>query len=1051
MKLEDLSPELRQAGEVLAKAWQERPLHDQERFERTLSEDEGDADAVVADAVTRAERIAAVSGAVAPAALIPNDTPAQRAAMILDALTPSFDRLWKQDAWSWMLKSERRASVLRSLSAEQRKQSLVSAAAVSTDAAGVGLRDLLSGKAIDEDLPVQMRALAYQWASAAEPALAATVESLRREVARSSAVQNFEYLLVKGFFGREKEMELLRAFTERPETEDRVPVLPVSGVGGSGKSTLLAQVLLPMIQAAFDGDAAPMIVSLDFDRRSLLVGGELELSFELSRQLGLYYPQIDAELAAIRADVSRERVQRGELSRYQHDGSQESSSRQGEEFDYRAGLLLHNTAVRSRPLVLVLDTFEEWQRDHYESGWPQSGVQRVYQWLFTLAFTWQLKLRVILSGRSPPPEERGFAVEAKPIKLDELKRGESVAMLAALGIPTQARASLARMAGGMPLSLKLAARYYLQLPEHLRQSFVRDANTQLAGLTGELRQGVLYRRFLEHIPNTEARKLAHPGLALRRVSAKLIREVLSEPCGLGSISQPQANELFELLAREVWLVEESGPWLVHRPELRTMMLQSLRDDPVEGPRVFAVHMAAFRWYGKIRQLGEASDLSVDTEWFYHRLMVEPLEYFDALIHEWPPAVLLDIAQSANDFPPAIRVRLLDRVGRRLTEHEAKLLPADRRVAWAEKQAEELVAIGAPERALRLWARMSDSRPARAWIAAAKFQAQSWDDERDLFEADYSGSSLRFAYLTSFILKRRQSHSVLCDRLDDLLDQRLSNQENWDSSLVEDTYFARMVSDRSGQAHRALLNIGWEKVRLLDVNPTGFLRSQKILSNPPLHVAGREFYRSLAYGFRPTPEFQEKIIYEIQRVVPTAYVTVNFFRALDSKMQAGVKSAQVLGVWADGFANAYRKDIDVATSHGRRLPVDGDLEHLIAVFRPDDPEWRIPLRTALSRRALGPWVEETVEALQQILGRWVPLDLRPGLLLAELHRNPRRAWMRTIEYVDRCGLLRDFIARIPQGVDYQLSDVVTAYLDWDARRRDAETDLRLIVGVQRKMY
>lgn len=93
MKLEDLSPELRQAGEVLAKAWQERPLHDQERFERTLSEDEGDADAVVADAVTRAERIAAVSGAVAPAALIPNDTPAQRAAMILDALTPSFDRL----------------------------------------------------------------------------------------------------------------------------------------------------------------------------------------------------------------------------------------------------------------------------------------------------------------------------------------------------------------------------------------------------------------------------------------------------------------------------------------------------------------------------------------------------------------------------------------------------------------------------------------------------------------------------------------------------------------------------------------------------------------------------------------------------------------------------------------------------------------------------------------------------------------------------------------------------------------------------------------------
>ena len=77
------------------------------------------------------------------------------------------------------------------------------------------------------------------------------------------------------------------------------------------------------------------------------------------------------------------------------------------------------------------------------------------------------------------------------------------------------------------------------------------------GLNAEMRQAVLYERFLGHIADERVRELAHPGLVLRRVTPELVRSVLAGPCGLGAIDERQARQLPERLAMRYGSV--SGP------------------------------------------------------------------------------------------------------------------------------------------------------------------------------------------------------------------------------------------------------------------------------------------------------------------------------------------------------------------------------------------------------------------------------------------------------------------------------------------------------------
>src|SRR5262249_15260965 len=145
------------------------------------------------------------------------------------------------------------------------------------------------------------------------------------------------------------------------------------------------------------------------------------------------------------------------------------------------------------------------------------------------------------------------------------------------GIPAEAATWLASRLGGNPLTLRMATQLF-------QQTAAQDKNGGLSGFAGPLAgqgdaaeiQRPLYVRILEHVHDPDVRRLAHPGLVLRKVTADIIRDVLAERCGVVISTPKRAEELFAELAREtslVSLVRVSGvDELRHRPDVRRVML-----------------------------------------------------------------------------------------------------------------------------------------------------------------------------------------------------------------------------------------------------------------------------------------------------------------------------------------------------------------------------------------------------------------------------------------------------------------------------------------------
>jgi len=1029
VKLEDFSPEVRKAGELLLEAWKQRSPHEMESFAQSLDGNSSGAGPMQADSIARAERIAAVSGSLNPASLLSADEPVSVGSVVLDQLASSFDRAWKSDAWSWTLKTERRAAVLSSLSPTQLTDVLEQAKAAPTDDAGDVLRRLLSDESdCDASVPLNPRLLAYEWAATVNSSLQPVVDTLRLETIRRTALKAFDNLLQNGFVGRKTELKKLCSFVEKFESGSDIPVLPISGIGGSGKSTLLAHLLRPLLKTSFDDPVAPMIVSMDFDRRCLLAGGELELSFELSRQLSMFYPQLTVPLARLREEVSRQRAQRGELKKDGYDSEQESLSRHGNEFDYDAAPHMRGAKLNQRLLVIALDTFEEWQRGQGQHRARDSTAARVLHWLSTVQREWGLRLKVIISGRAPLARVGGYAVAAGPINLKALRHVESVALLESLGVPPDAARPIAAFAGGMPLALKLAARYYLKLPQKRRDSFVNETSSELSGISVELRQGVLYRRFLDHIADPLARQVAHPGLALRRVSPLLIRDVLAHPCGLDKIEDHAAQELFNLLADEVWLVEEQGSDLVHRPELRSIMLRAMRTDPLQAPRVREVHAAAVQWYSSRKNPTEQER----AESLYHRLILtERPEEFDSAVAGINPSILKNVAQSAADLPDPIRVQLLDRVGGRITLADAALLPQERRLAWASQQADELVRSGEPQRALNLWKRFCKGYTPGPWFAAATFQAQRWEDDVTVARVEYGNEPLRYAYLMSSV-QPPHVQIALREHLDQKLMARMRRigSVSRDIALLEDCYFAAVLGSTSPIPPPSTdLVAKWIEGSQLDA--TRFLRLRVLLPQAVHARRGRVLRRLLASGFRPTSEFLEEILRRLDAQRLPGIATRSLWSDLAAALDNGLKSAQALGKWSDMFAECVGRDLEEAG------PGQGDA--LLDGFSSDDPEWRIPIRTALADCSNSrDRTQQLAYSLQSALGRWTPVDLRSTSLESECTRNPRAAWKRAVEYVDRCGALPQFMEALVDTGDERLKLVRDAYLQWHELRTRFDT-------------
>lgn len=657
---------------------------------------------------------------------------------------------------AWILRSGPRRERLALLSADRVRLDAVLARVRSKarDGAGKYLGQLLTTGQLppEPETSKQLRDLlqALDWSAEILPFEKEILE-LRRQLASRSMRESLSGLLRDGFFGRAKETARLARFLaansrrKRSETEKRLRVLTISGIGGAGKSTFVARAVTRLLA----DDSGPLAIAIDFDRFCFGPNSLLELSFELTRQLSVQIPSLFEPCQQLRREIRAQALDaRGDDSEFDSSGASSLGENLWRRCVERLGELMSAQGPARRRIALFLDTFELAQAVRvWGSPWSsgREASSKIGSWLGALAEWGGLNdLAVVISGRAAvePDSLLGRNIVAS-IELSELELGARIQLLRRLKTPPALANELARTLGGNPLMLRLGARLLARLDGEASATVLADLR-RAGTLAEEFIQGFLYERVLRHVTDPRARNLAHPGLALRLVTWRLIKEVLAQPCGLGPITDRDAQDLLAALGDEIWLVErrsgKSGATILeHRRDIRVLMLRMMpfdlgRTTAEAGPALGnsslegtwqEIHRRAAAYH----ELGQDPDLDPEVaaqEAAYHRLM--------RVEGDLVPADIALAGRNLGDdlaaLPLVKRIRVKVELGEVLTPTEIEAAPSEDWLIYSLREGRaRLFAQDDPEAALQLVEQRRPRHPNElpSWYLKALDAAVRWED------------------------------------------------------------------------------------------------------------------------------------------------------------------------------------------------------------------------------------------------------------------------------------------------------------------------------------
>ena len=634
----------------------------------------------------------------------------------------------------WRLRANERVGQLELLARrpDLLAKRLDEATPMPTDAVGLALQTIMRGKQgkpveAEDDETLEATFEAATWLRAVPAMQSPDPRAIRRELSRRRRLRRMRETSAR-FVGRQDVLDRLDRFADDaipkgPEIE----VLPLFGIGGIGKSALLARFLRDRTGASEPGASTPLMFHLDFDRAGATAFGPVEWTFELNRQLAFLLPSVAAEL-----DLQRKQAQKAYNARDRSAGGFSSASEAAglegiihSEDDALYGLL--DLALRlniaGRTLLMVFDTVEALQVRSVD------GLSRLGEWITTLRQKAGFSdIRVVLSGRVQAAlPSTGWFRQLEPIPLDDLGPAHAAALLERLGVEPAQAAPVVEAFGGNPLILRLVA----QLAKRMGIDVAGLAGSleQRAQADKELVQGILYDRILTHIDDAVVQKLAHPGLALRRVDWGVIRHVLAPTCLGSEIDEAEARRLYRSLAGEVWLVDpapDGGEGVVHRSDLRKLTMTLIWRDPDEVRRVERVYRAAIDHYetGPSRHAAHAGD-----EALYCRFMVRGGGMLPHLDDAAARRASDAIGTDRDELPHGNRVALSAALDEGVELDDALGLPDFLWARYVNRRGEELVRREAYADALELLERrpVPDAAPASPWRMSALDALARWDE------------------------------------------------------------------------------------------------------------------------------------------------------------------------------------------------------------------------------------------------------------------------------------------------------------------------------------
>jgi hypothetical protein len=399
------------------------------------------------------------------------------------------------------------------------------------------------------------------------------------------------------FAGRAEEMAELRSFVDELDSESllegfsrtvtrvgrsiattlggdtRARMLMLFAGGGLGKSTLIAKFFLDHAL----GKRSFPFAYLDFDRSTIQPRSPEQLLIETARQVAVVYPDLASPLGRLRE----------ELRRGLADGSAAGFSDLCGQFREIIRRSIADSPARC--FLLVLDTVEVIQTD------PAAlfGVKRFLTTLAELGFP---ELAIVVSGRREVSElsDEPSLWSARLRELEPLTIADAVQMVDLLGESLSTnwpRVWSVKIVGQAsdpsirrePLTLRVAFEI-VRNAEAERRGAIVDEIAKLGIAADTTFVGKLYeKRVLDHVGDERARKLAWPGLVVRRITREIATQVIAPICGM---SADDASVAFDRLGQEVWIVDRDGDGLRHRADLRSRTLPLMRfRDPEQFRRL----------------------------------------------------------------------------------------------------------------------------------------------------------------------------------------------------------------------------------------------------------------------------------------------------------------------------------------------------------------------------------------------------------------------------------------------------------------------------------
>lgn len=513
-----------------------------------------------------------------------------------------------------------------------------------------------------------------------------------------SILSNFEHLLISNFTGRANELAELKnhiglgkgsGLAEVGQKvlnwifKEKKLILAINGPGGIGKSALVGHLLWDCAQ--LKKSVRPPFAYLPFDQPTLRIETPFTILIEIAAQLKLQLPQYAKEIdnfntfvknfrgekVALNTRLTTADTRSERINRYHNADS---------ELYYEFANLLHVITDHrdDMPVIFVFDTFEEVQYRDRES------LASFWKMLEIIHNTYP-PLKVIIAGRSVIADSRIEVRLINEMKLAQLSLEDSVSLLDRLGVKNPDIATVvAKQIGGNPLSLRLAANVITAGADDIGKKGIKDLNTTkwlFFQVDEELIQGQLYQRILNHIHNEDVRKLAHPGMVLRKISPEIVLYILAPICGLKITTIGEAINLFEQLKREHALVRTSESGILeYRPEIRRAMIRLLKQD--KFAEVKRINEAAITYYS------HGNSLISREEEIYHRLVLGDGDY-SLLDNRWLPGIERSIIENMDEYSDEAKVWLASRFNLEVSRdifNKASILDWERNITRKVKRA-----------------------------------------------------------------------------------------------------------------------------------------------------------------------------------------------------------------------------------------------------------------------------------------------------------------------------------------------------------------------------